>query len=124
VRRVRSAELHALHFHNGRSERCIWAFDLLNLDGDDLREHSLSYRKRQLQKLVMKVRDGWLRYSESFSDDVEHLAGGRLVFERFSQLALTSLLSFKQPRVLDGDHGLVGEGGDKLNLIVGEWLGQ
>jgi bifunctional non-homologous end joining protein LigD len=56
---------HALHIHNDRSERCIWAFDLLYLDGADLREHPLSYRKRQLEKLVLKVRDGWLRYFET-----------------------------------------------------------
>ena len=48
---------HALNIHNDRSERCIWAVDLLYLDGADLREHPLSYRKRQLEKLVLKVRD-------------------------------------------------------------------
>lgn len=34
----------------------------------------MSYRKRQLEKLVLKVRDGWLRYSESFSDGAKLLA--------------------------------------------------
>lgn len=38
-----------------------------------MREHPLSYRKRQLEKLVQKVTDGWLRYSESFTD------GGKLL---------------------------------------------
>ena len=28
----------------------------------------------------------------------------------------------EQPRVLDGDHGLVGEGRDQLDLLVGERL--
>jgi len=46
----------------------VWAFDLLNLDGHGLRERSLSDRKYRLGKLVLKVRDGWLRYSESFTD--------------------------------------------------------
>jgi ATP-dependent DNA ligase len=35
----------ALHFHNGCTERCVWAFDFPYLD--DLREHPLSYRKRR-----------------------------------------------------------------------------
>jgi bifunctional non-homologous end joining protein LigD len=64
---------HALHFHNGHTERCVWAFDLLYLDGQDLREHPLSYRKRQLEKLVLKVNDGCLRYSESFTDGAKLL---------------------------------------------------
>src|SRR5262252_1311696 len=37
------------------------------------------------------------------------------------KLALTCLLGFEQPRVLDGDHGLVGEGVDELDLAFGEW---
>src|SRR5215467_9261677 len=63
---------HALHF--GRTERCAWAFDLLYVDGKDLREHPLSYRKSRLEKLVLKVGDGWLRYSESFTDGAKLLA--------------------------------------------------
>jgi hypothetical protein len=27
----------------------------------------------------------------------------------------------EQPHVLDGDHGLVSEGFEKRNLLVGEW---
>jgi bifunctional non-homologous end joining protein LigD len=46
---------------------------LLYLDGQDLREHPLSYRKRLLEKLVLKVNDGWLRYSESFTDGAKLL---------------------------------------------------
>jgi bifunctional non-homologous end joining protein LigD len=64
---------YALHFHNGRSERCVWAFVLLYLDGDDLRGRSLSERKHRLEKLVLKVRDGWLRYSETFTDGAKLL---------------------------------------------------
>jgi hypothetical protein len=44
------------------------------------------------------------------ADDVEHLACSRLIFERLLQLARACLLSFKQPRVLDDDDGLVREG--------------
>lgn len=66
---------HALHFHRGgHTERCAWAFDLLYVDGRNLREHPLSYRKRRLEKLVLKVGDGRLRYSESFTDGAKLLA--------------------------------------------------
>ena len=41
-----------------------------------------------------------------------------LVFERLLQLALARLLRLEQPRVLDGDDGLVGEGLDQLDLLV------
>ena len=30
--------------------------------------------------------------------------------------------ALEQPHVLDGDHCLVGEGGDQLDLLFGEWL--
>ena len=43
-----------------------------------------------------------------------------MVFEQLLQLALARLLRLEQPRVLDGDHGLVGEGLEELDLPVGE----
>ena len=54
---------------------------------------------------------------------LEHLAGRGLVLERLGQLARARLHLLEQPRVLDGDHGLVGEGLEQLDLLVGEWLG-
>jgi len=69
-------KFHALHFYNERSERCVWAFDLLYLDGDDLRGRSLSERKHRLEKLVLKVRAGWLRFSESFTEGAKLLVAG------------------------------------------------
>ena len=53
---------------------------------------------------------------------LEHLAGRGLIFEGCLKLALARLLRLEQPRVLDGDDGLVGEGLDKLDLLVGERL--
>ena len=38
------------------------------------------------------------------------------------ELAALVLDFLEQPHVLDGDHSLVGEGGDQLDLLVGEWL--
>jgi ATP-dependent DNA ligase len=46
----------------------------LCLDDHYQREHPLPYRKCQLEKLVLKVKDGWPRYSESFTDGAILLA--------------------------------------------------
>ena len=37
----------------------------------------------------------------------------------FSKIAITRLQFFKQPDVLDGDHGLIGEGFEQLDLRPG-----
>ena len=52
----------------------MWAFDLLHLDGEDLRDCPLDERKRALQRLVLKTGDHALRLSESFNDGVKLLA--------------------------------------------------
>src|SRR5215510_6051112 len=52
----------------------------------------------------------------------DHLSCRSLIFERLLQLALACLLCLEQPRVLDGDHRLVGKRGDQLNFFVGERL--
>jgi hypothetical protein len=54
------------------------------------------------------------------TNDVEHFACRGLVFERFLQLSLARLLSLEQARVLNGDHGLVGEGLQQRDLFFRE----
>ena len=54
------------------------------------------------------------------ADDVEHVARRGLVFERLRQLRGPRLHLLEQPDVVDRDHRLVGEGGHKLDLLVGE----
>ena len=44
------------------------------------------------------------------------------MLQRFRELTGALLLGFEQPRVLDGDHCLVGEGGYQLDLLFGEWV--
>ena len=46
----------------------------------------------------------------------EHLGGRGLLFQRLGQFAGARLHLLEQPRVLDGDDGLVGEGFDQLDL--------
>jgi bifunctional non-homologous end joining protein LigD len=52
----------------------VWAFDLLYLNGRDLRELPPYKRKRPFDKLVMKARADWLRLSETFDDGPKLLA--------------------------------------------------
>src|SRR5450755_106602 len=61
---------------------CIWAFDLLHLDGRDLRERPLTVRKDMLQRLVHKTDDQALRYSETFDDGVKLLAAAERMGSR------------------------------------------
>ena len=49
-------------------------------------------------------------------DDAQHFRSRRLLLSRFSQLP-------EQPRILDGDDGLVGKCLDKGNLFFIEWCG-
>src|SRR6516164_9071521 len=46
----------------------------------------------------------------------------RLVLARFFKLPALVLDFIEQTHVLDGDRGLVGEGSDQFDLLVGEWL--
>ena len=55
----------------------------------------------------------WLQVTGRRADDLEHVGGGGLLLQRFAQLV-------EQPRVLDGDDGLVGEILNQLDLLVGE----
>ena len=45
---------------------------------------------------------------------------GPQILQRFRQFARARFRTFKQPRILDRDHSLVGEGGHQLDLLVGE----
>ena len=58
------------------------------------------------------------------ADDLQHLGGRRLLLQRLRQRAVALLQLGEQAGVLDGDHGLVGEGLDQGDLAVGEgaWL--
>src|SRR5262249_52624780 len=62
-----------------------------------------------------------LQIERRAADDLEHVGGGGLLLQRFAQIvgALSQLV--EEPRVLDGDDGLVGEAPDQLYLLVGEW---
>ena len=70
-----------------------------------IRQHRLEYR---------------LQLAGRAGDDAQHLRGRGLLLQRLAQIigALPQLV--KQPRVLDGDHRLLGEIVDQFDLLVGE----
>ena len=54
------------------------------------------------------------------ADDAEHLGCCRLMLQRLAQFCIALLQFLEQPDVLDSDDRLIGEGLDKLDLLVGE----
>jgi bifunctional non-homologous end joining protein LigD len=71
----------------GRSDRFVfYAFDLLHLDGSDLRGAALSERKTLLEKLL-PAGDPHLRYSQHFEES------GALVLEHACRLGLEGVVS-------------------------------
>jgi len=56
------------------------------------------------------------------ADDVQHVAGRSLVFERFFEVAGASLQFAEQPRILHRDDRLIGKGAHQFDLPLGERL--
>jgi len=63
-----------------------------------------------------------LQLARRRADDLQYIRCGSLLFEGLPELALARLLRLEQPRVLDGDDGLVGEGAEQSDLRLVEWL--
>lgn len=80
---------HGLHARTPGSALVYFAFDLLHLDGRDLRELPIEERKRALQKLLGPGNGGTIRYSD-------HVIGnGQAFFEQASKLGLEGMVSKK-----------------------------
>jgi ATP-dependent DNA ligase len=75
-----------LHSHAYNDDVFLYAFDLLELNGNDLRKEPLERRKGKLEKLL--VRGGWgLRF-------VEHMQGdGPIIFKHACKLKLEGIVS-------------------------------
>ena len=72
----------------GRSDRfSYYLFDLLHLDGKDLRGGALLDRKAALRTLLADATDGALKYSEHFTDR------GDLVLKHAARLGLEGIVS-------------------------------
>jgi bifunctional non-homologous end joining protein LigD len=76
----------ALRTKAGGARACLVAFDLLNLDGDDLRRHPLEERRDRLQRLVAAGVAG-IRFSEAIE------AEGAVVFAKACKMGLEGIVS-------------------------------
>src|SRR5262249_10794010 len=54
------------------------------------------------------------------ADDAQHLGCCRLMLQGLAQFCVALLDLFEQPHVLDGNHGLVGEGLEKRDMFLRE----
>jgi len=53
---------------------CVYAFDLMELEGRDLGELPLEQRRAQLKRLLGRSKGNLIRYSDSFPDPIVLLA--------------------------------------------------
>jgi bifunctional non-homologous end joining protein LigD len=84
------SDFHALLTKRGWTEAAFVAFDLLRLNGDDLRQQPLEKRREALMWLVAKRRgDGVV-----FSDALE--ADGALVFAKACEMGLEGIVSKRE----------------------------
>ena len=65
------------------------------------------------------VEDG-LHVGRRTGDDLQDVAGRGLLLQGLGEVGVLGLQLVEQPRILDGDDGLVGEGGDEVDLLVRE----
>jgi bifunctional non-homologous end joining protein LigD len=62
-------DFRALHGGNyAQTDLCVWAFDLLEIDGQDIRQMPLILRRVKLGKLIRGYDHDALRYSEPFTN--------------------------------------------------------
>jgi bifunctional non-homologous end joining protein LigD len=76
----------ALHRHGTISEAMLYAFDLLKLDGEDLRGLPLVDRKKRLARLLARRRVG-IVLSEHTADD------GATIFQQACRMGLEGIVS-------------------------------
>jgi bifunctional non-homologous end joining protein LigD len=80
------SEFDKLHSQNYDDQVVLFAFDLLELDGDDWRWRPLEKRKTRLAKLLSRAGDGVYLS--------EHLAGdGAIIFEHACRMGLEGIVS-------------------------------
>jgi bifunctional non-homologous end joining protein LigD len=87
----------------GRSANvCVWCFDLMALDGRDVRQLPLVERKAVLRELLIDAGDDTLRFSEEFADPVKLL-------QVSESMGLEGIVSKRaeQPYVSGGNPGWV-----------------
>src|SRR5258705_9677424 len=80
-------DFHALRSKRGGSEAVLFAFDLIEHDGNDLRGLPLIERKRRLTKLIGKAKRRAIRFNEHLTGD------GPTVFAHVCRMGLEGIVS-------------------------------
>ena len=80
-------DFHALRSRRRGSEAMLFAFDLIEHDGDDLRGLPLIERKRRLAKLIGKSKRHAIQFNEHLTDD------GPTVFAHVCRMGLEGIVS-------------------------------
>ena len=83
-------------------------------------EENSIFRITQARGVLRDSIQHGLEVCRGATDNPEDLAGGGLLFEGLGELAVALLDLVEQTDVLDGDDGLVGEGLEQGDLLVGE----
>jgi bifunctional non-homologous end joining protein LigD len=76
------SDFHALLTRRGWAEAAFVAFDLLRLDGDDLRQRPFEKRREALARLIAKRRGDGILFSEALAEE------GAIVFAKACELGL------------------------------------
>jgi ATP-dependent DNA ligase len=80
------SDFNRLRVHGANDEAFLYAFDLLELDGEDCRREQLVDRKGTLERLLRKARAG-IRYSEHLTSD------GAAIFASACKMGLEGIVS-------------------------------
>jgi bifunctional non-homologous end joining protein LigD len=80
-------DFHALRSKRRGHDAVLFAFDLIEQDGDDLRDLPLIERKRRLAKLIGKAKRRAIRFNEHLTGD------GPTVFDHVCRMGLEGIVS-------------------------------
>ena len=82
-----TSDFHALRSRRRGHEAVLYAFDLIEHDGDDLRDLPLIERKRRLARLIGRAKRHAIRFNEHLADD------GPTVFDHVCRMGLEGIVS-------------------------------
>src|SRR5215470_9859152 len=74
----------------------------------------------KLRRFLQHRMENWLQFAGRRTDDFQDFRCRRLLLQRFCEIVGALAQFIEQPRVLDGDNGLVSECSDQSNLFVRE----
>src|SRR5437764_585874 len=84
-------------------------------------EHKAKFCLANLGGIFQHSLENGVQFARRRANDTQHLGSRRLLLQRFGEIGGALSQFIEQPRVLDGDHRLVSEGGNQFNLPLGEW---